>query len=178
MFENWIRRAGYYHKCLVSLRRLSIISPSQSLRGVIGQWLKRPWPPTLITRALVATCLSIPWIFFEPSVSLHAPCCRRHFYMPGQEQDRGDFKVVGSRRRETQLTTMTVRTKEQDVANALAGLPTSRFTAVNSKDQPTTAMSNGVYGNWKRGPSSANSYHSYTGLKKNDHSYLLVRAHA
>jgi hypothetical protein len=89
--------------------------------------------------------------------------------------------ILRSRRRKTQLTTIIVRTKEQGVANALAGLLTSRFTAVNNKDQLTTAMSNGVYGNWRRGPLSANSYHSYTGLKvsrKNDHSYLLVRAHA
>lgn len=53
-------------------------------------------------------------------------------------------------------------TEEQGVANAVAGLPTSRFTAINSKGQPTTAASNGTNRNSRRGSSSANSYHSYT----------------
>jgi hypothetical protein len=41
---------------------------------------------------------------------------------------------VDLRRRETQLTTIIVRTEEQDMANALAELLTSWFTVINNKD--------------------------------------------
>jgi hypothetical protein len=84
------------------------------------------------------------------------------FRMPGQEQDRGDFKLLGSQHRETRLTATMISAEEQGVANAVAGLPTSRFTSINSKDQPTTVVSNGVKGNSRRGSSSENSYQSYT----------------
>jgi hypothetical protein len=47
-------------------------------------------------------------------------------------------------------------TEEQGMANTVAGLTTSRFTAVNTKNQPTTAASNDVNGNSRRGSSSAN----------------------